>query len=75
MAQDVFEVLDVNFVPASNEDAELFTEKQKFMCSVFERTLQTDQGKASVRQHGTAHDDQIIYKILANFTKKMKRHH
>ena len=60
MAQDVFEVLDVNFAPASNEDTELFTEKQKFMCSVFERTLQTDQGKAFFRQYETTCDAQII---------------
>jgi hypothetical protein len=47
-AQDVAEILDRDYAPTSSEERDLFTEKQKFMYAVFERTLQTDQGKAFV---------------------------
>ena len=42
MAQDVDDVLNADFNPTSEDDKDLFKEKQKFMRSFFERTLQTD---------------------------------
>ena len=39
MTQDIDEVLSVNHSPISEEDKELFKEKQKFMCSVFAKKL------------------------------------
>ena len=35
MAQDTDDVLDVNCNPISEDDKELFKEKQKFMYSIF----------------------------------------
>jgi hypothetical protein len=39
----------------------LFAEKQKYMYSVFERTLQTDEGKVIVRSHDSDRNAQLIY--------------
>ena len=50
MAQDVDEVLYVNYNLTSVKYKDLFQEEQKFMNSVFERNLRTDQGNALVRQ-------------------------
>ena len=65
MSQDVDDVLNKDYAPTTPEDADLFQEKKKFMHSVFERTLLTDQGKALVRQHESAYDSQITYKHLS----------
>ena len=65
MAQDVDDVLNKDYAPTTPEDADLFQEKKKFMYSVFERTLLTDQGKALVRQHESAYDSQITHKHLS----------
>ena len=46
MAQDADDVLNKDCNPVSVEEKDLFQEKKKFMCSVFERTLLVDQGKA-----------------------------
>ena len=69
-AQDVAEILDGNYVATSAEDTALFWEKQKFMYAVFERTLQTDQGKAFVRGHETDFDAQAIYRGLVEYSLK-----
>jgi hypothetical protein len=39
----------------------LFAEKQKYMHSVLERILQTDEGKVIVRSHDADRDAQLIY--------------
>ena len=49
-AQDVSDVLNPSFKPATGEK-DLFGAKQKYMYTVFERELQTDKGKALVRSH------------------------
>jgi hypothetical protein len=59
--QDVDDVLDPNYKPKSTEDIELFQEKQKYMYSVFERILQTDEGKVIVRSHDADRNAQLIY--------------
>jgi hypothetical protein len=50
-AQDIHEILDASYLPVSSEDKQLFSMKQEFMYAVFERTLQTDMGKAFVCHH------------------------
>jgi len=47
-AQDMVEVLNPAYHPSDAEQTLLFTEKQKYMYAVFERTLLTDQDKAYV---------------------------
>ena len=66
VAQDVSEVIDTTYVPITEEDRLLFAEKQKYMYSVFERTLRTDTGKALVRRFEHSYDAQRIYKHLAD---------
>ena len=65
MAQDIDDVLNVDYNSTTTEDINLFKEKKKFMHSVFKRTLLTDQGKALVRQYESACDSQAIYKHLS----------
>ena len=62
-AQDVAEVLDVTFIPTPS-NRPLFREKQKYMYSVFLRTVQTDQGKVFVREHQDDFDAQKVYAKL-----------
>ena len=67
-AQDVHEILDASYVPVSGDDKQLFAMKQEFMYAVFERTLQTDMGKAFVRRHEADFDAQTIYKSLLEYS-------
>ena len=60
MAQHAAEVLDIAHQPTTEEEKDLFAEKKKFMHLVFERTLQTDQSKALMRQHESTFDSQSI---------------
>jgi hypothetical protein len=41
-AQDVSEVLDSTYVPVTQDDINLFTEKQKFVYAVLETKVLTD---------------------------------
>jgi hypothetical protein len=67
--QDVADVLDPSYVPKSAEDIALFDEKQKYMYSVLEKILQTDEGKVIVRSHDLDRDAQKIYaEFLATMT-------
>ena len=47
-AQDADEVIDPNYMPSSQDNVELFEEKQKFVCSVFSTNLKTDRAKKFV---------------------------
>jgi hypothetical protein len=73
--QDVQQVLDPNYKPQTVEERDLFNEKQKFMYSVFERILQTDEGKVVVRAHDNDCDAQEIFKeflqIMTQSTEAM----
>ncbi|HEY9711418.1 MAG TPA: hypothetical protein V6D48_24640 [Oculatellaceae cyanobacterium] len=69
-AQDVADVLDPLYKPSTPEEIALFLEKQKFMYAVFEKTLQTDKGKALVRHYQTSFDAQKIYKELSEYAMK-----
>ena len=62
--QDVDDILNPNYVPNTAEDIALFDEKQKYMYSVFERILQTDEGKVIVRSHDVDRNAQVIYAEL-----------
>ena len=55
----------------SAEDKELFNEKQKRVCSVFNKNLQSDKGKAFVRTHEDDYDAQSIYVKLADYYTKL----
>jgi hypothetical protein len=64
--QDVADVLDPAYVPKTVEEISLFEEKQKYMYSVLEKILQTDEGKVIVRSHDIDRDAQKIYAEYLN---------
>ena len=66
-AQDIAEVLDHTYIPSTQEDIDLFAEKQKFFYAVFEKTLLTDKGKALVRRYQHSYDAQLVYKELSDY--------
>ena len=57
-------MLDPNYTPSTNEEDEIFEIKQRFMYSVFNRTIQVNIGKAIVRKHENNWDAQSIYAEL-----------
>jgi hypothetical protein len=68
--QDIADILNPAYVPKTIEEIALFDEKQKYMYSVLERILQTDEGKSIVRSHDADRDAQKIYaKFLIAMTK------
>ena len=50
-AQDVEEILDPDYKPSTQEDKDLFKEKQKYMYLVAINILQTDRGVVFVGQY------------------------
>ena len=66
-AHDIQEVFDVNYVPRNEEQEELFKEKNKFAYAVLNRTVQTDEGKAYVRQHEKDFKANEVYRKLLYF--------
>jgi hypothetical protein len=48
-AQDLPDVLDSTFVPATPKATELFVEKQKFVYAIFDKIRLTDKGQLLVR--------------------------
>ena len=48
-AQDVAEVLNLDYLPVTNDNVNLLKEEKKFMRAVFAKTLQIDRGKKCVR--------------------------
>ena len=72
-AQKVDKVLDINYNPHHQENINLFDEQKKFACSVFERTILTDQGRHIVRHNENYYDAQVVHKdFLKNRTKSVK---
>jgi hypothetical protein len=67
-AQDVSQVLDASYVPTTDEETELFSEKQKYVYAVLEAKVLTDRGKAIVREHEEDFNAQMVY-------QKLKEHH
>ena len=60
-AQDVEEILDPNYVPITQEEKYLFTEKQKYMYLVATKILLTNRGVVYVGQHEAEKDAQQIF--------------
>jgi hypothetical protein len=72
-AQDVSDVLDPTFSPSKPEDKLLFEEKQKYVYAIFEQKLQTDKGKALVREYETTSDAQAVYSdLVEHYTRSVK---
>jgi hypothetical protein len=69
-AHDLKEVFDPNYKPDGEEEEKLFEEKQCFTYAVLNRIIQTDEGKAFVRQHEKDYDAQEVYRKLLNFATK-----
>ena len=65
-AQGVETVFDHAYVPITSDDIALFKEKQKFVLSVFERSLQTQNGKSIVRKHREDGDAQKTWKEVCD---------
>jgi hypothetical protein len=55
-SQDVADFLDETFIPTTVDDIELLSEEQKFVYAVLESKVQTDRGKAIIRDHEHAFD-------------------
>ncbi len=68
--QDVSEVLDPIHVQVTQDDKDLFREKQKYMFAVFDCILLTDTGKALVLEHENDFDAQKIYAEIVKFYLK-----
>lgn len=67
-AQGVIDVLNSHYIPTTADDKAIFHKQQAFMYAVFERTLQTDQGKAFVRAHENDFDAQHVYASLVAYS-------
>ena len=67
--QGVADVLNHNYTPGTQEEKDLFAVQNKFMYSVFERTLLTSQGKTFVRQHENDYDAQTLYTSLLQYLR------
>ena len=61
------DVLDPYHIRLTQEDENLFNEKQKFMHFVFSTTLKTDRGKKFVRENEDDFDAKIVCKKLHGF--------
>jgi hypothetical protein len=69
----VADVHDETYVPTTVDEIALFSEKQKFVYAVLESKVQTDHGKAIIRDHEHDFDAQKVYKKLKNYHfKSMK---
>jgi len=69
-AQDVADILDTTYVPLTPADKDLFSEKQKYMFAVFERTLLTDVGKLFVHDHENDGNARAVYKKVVDYYLK-----
>ena len=57
----VDKVLDIKHIPIDLDEIELFEKYLNFMCSVFERTLLTNQGESIVMADETDYNTQSAY--------------
>ena len=63
-------MLNSNYRAVTSNDVNLFKEKQKFMCAVFDKTLQIDRGKKHARDHESDYNAQSAHqKLIAFYTK------
>jgi len=69
-AQDIAEILSPSHVPVTQDDKDLFKEKQKYMFAVSDCTLLTDTDKALVCEHKNDFDTQKVYAEIVKFYLK-----
>ena len=69
-AQNVFEPLDLDYIPTDDEEMELFDEKQKFITAVFDKVLKTSMGQAIFRKYQSTSDAYKMYKELLDHSLK-----
>ena len=63
-AQGVSRVLDPTYTPRTPGDVELFDQMQQYMYAVFTTILQTDKGKALVRENASSYNAQVVHRDL-----------
>ena len=74
-AQDLSKVLNPTYTPATQDDQDLFKEKQKFMLAVLEDKVQSDQGRKIVREHIDSGNAQLIFdKVVKHHTGSTAAH-
>jgi hypothetical protein len=69
-AHDLKEFFDPSYKPDGEDEKELLKKKQCFTYAVLNRIIQTDEGKAFVRQHEKDYDAQEVYRKLLTFATK-----
>ena len=69
-AHGIEEVFDSQYSPKTDEEHQLFQEKQKFAYSVLIRCVQTDIGRTIVREHKDDFDAQVVYAELSDYYQK-----
>ena len=70
LEEDAAEVLNFDCRTSTADDVSLFKEKQKFMRTVFDKTLQPSRGKKHVRDHNSDYNDESDHKKLNEFHTK-----
>ena len=70
---NIVDVLDACYSPTSPEDISLLHEKKSFVCSVFDKVLDTHRGKKHVQENGHDFNAQEIYKKLVTFALNQLR--
>jgi Reverse transcriptase (RNA-dependent DNA polymerase) len=68
-AHDIGDIFNPEFVPASEEEKQLFDAKQSFAYSMLNRAVMTDVGKSIVREHEHDYDAQAVYSKLLKHAK------
>jgi hypothetical protein len=66
--QDVSEVVDSTYIPVTQDEINLFTEKQQFLYAVLETKVLTDRGKDIILDYENDFNSQKVY-------QKLKAHH
>ena len=66
-AQDVDEVLNPDCLPETNDDVNIFKQKQTFMHDVFDKTSQTDRGKKHLVEHEEESNTQSAHVKMNSF--------
>ena len=69
-AQDVEDILNPKYKPATQESKGVFDQKQKYMYAVFTKTLLTDKGKSLVREHEDEYNAQLVYSKLVDHAQR-----
>ena len=66
---DCEDIFNETYLPADDEQKDLFLEKQIFIYSVFEEKIQTNMGRYLVRKYERTYDAQSIYTELCEYSK------